>query len=95
MTASAVESSLPANQSEVSRARRMFISTAPMPLTIRPARAGSKLPALAVSTPPATINARPATTTRRSPKRCPMTPPGSAKTVPGNIYNPKIQPNCA
>ncbi len=85
MTPIAVESSLPANQSEMSRARRMFIRTAPMPPTMRPAAAGAKPPAAPVRTPPTTISASPATTMRRSPNRWPITPPGSAKKAPGSM----------
>ena len=59
MTPSAVVSSLPANQSEINRVSRMFMKTAPIPLTMRPVAAPAKLPALAVSTPPATMSARP------------------------------------
>ena len=51
MTPSAVVSSLPANQSEINRVSRMFMKTAPIPLTMRPIAAPAKLPALAVSTP--------------------------------------------
>jgi hypothetical protein len=69
MTPIAVDISRAANQSATILASRMFMSTAPTPLSRRPPAATTKPCAPAVTRPPATMSPRLTTTMRRSPKR--------------------------